>query len=160
MAHVKPFLSPNAKAVQGSRVGGIGMGDVAGAAARKSWKPLSFGGGATGNGSGGMHQQTRTQAATHALNTMAETRHYQPLRNEETPTKSPWPPTGSDPLEDQRRQFAEIERQQRLAAGGGQSKNRSVLPPSGAPSRPANHLEINKLAQVNHHNFWLLKCSF
>ena len=29
-------------------------------------------------------------------------------------------------------------------------RNRSVLPPSGA-SRPANHLEINKLAQVKYY---------
>ena len=116
VAHVKPFQSPNSKTSPRG-----GMGDVAGA--RKNWKPLSFG-------------QTRS-AAAHTITTMAEARHYQPLYNEETPTKS-WP----DPLNDQRLQMQEIERQR------GTHRSRSVLPPSGA-TRPANHLEINKLAQVS-----------
>merc|ERR1711879_806387 len=60
-----------------------------------------------------------------------------------------------DVLAEQRRQMAEIERLRSAeAASGGGYQNRntarsqSVLPPSGA-SRPTNHLEVNKMAQVS-----------
>ena len=60
-----------------------------------------------------------------------------------------------DVLAEQRRQMAEIERLRsaEAASGGGGYQNRntarsqSVLPPSGT-SRPTNHLEVNKMAQV------------
>ena len=57
--------------------------------------------------------------------------------------------SGLGRLPKQRRQRRKAEEQQALL--GAKS---GVLPPSGAPSRPANHLEINKLAQVNYHCFW------
>lgn len=101
-AHVKPFLSPNAKQQQGR------MGDVA--AARDNWKPLSVGSG--GSSSGGSASR--------------------------------------DFLSDQKRQLAEIERLRGMQSSHGISRNsrsQSVLPPSGA-SRPTNHLEVNKMAQV------------
>ncbi len=63
-----------------------------------------------------------------------------------------------DQLAEQRRQLAEIERIRGLgsAAGGGGRESRgatsatrshAVMPPSGA-ERPANHLQVNKIAQV------------
>ena len=63
-----------------------------------------------------------------------------------------------DQLAKQRRQLAEIERIRGLgsASGGGGRKSRgatsatrshAVMPPSGA-ERPANHLQVNKIAQV------------
>ena len=58
-----------------------------------------------------------------------------------------------DVLAEQRRQMAEIERLRsaEAASGGYQNRNntrsQSVMPPSGA-SRPTNHLEVNKMAQV------------
>ena len=59
---------------------------------------------------------------------------------------------GGDILAEQRRQMAEVERLRsaEAASGGYQNRNsrsQSVLPPSGA-SRPTNHLEVNKMAQV------------
>ena len=90
-------------------------------------------------------------AAAHEIRTATEARHYQTLYNEDiTPTGSPWPSTSveDDLLVNQRRQWAEIERLR---------NSRSFLPPSGA-SRPANHLEINKLAQVsNNQNYIKIK---
>ena len=85
-------------------------------------------------------------AAAHEIRTANEARHYQQLYNEDiTPTGSPWPPLDDEDetLRDQRRQLAEIERLR---------NSRSFLPPSGT-SRPANHLEINKLAQVIDNQF-------
>ena len=124
-----------------------GMGDVASVARSANWKTLNF------NMTGGRSRATAVahastasaavvSAAAHEIRTANESRHYQPLYNEDiTPTGSPWPPLNDedDNLREQRRQFAEIERLR---------NSRSFLPPSGA-SRPANHLEINKLAQVN-----------
>ena len=62
---------------------------------------------------------------------------------------------GRDFLSEQRRQMAEVERMKNIGGtvGGGStqtrnSKSQSVLPPSGA-ARPINHLEVNKMAQVN-----------
>ena len=97
------------------------MGDVA--AARGNWRPLTVGGG----GSGGSTQSNSGSS------------------------------TGSNPvnhrdfLSEQRRQMAEIERMRSMGATGGENttaQNRNVLPPSGA-GRPVNHLEVNKMAQVN-----------
>ena len=59
-----------------------------------------------------------------------------------------------DQLAEQRRQLAEIERIRSLASSGSSSgsssaatRSHAVVPPSGA-ERPANHLQINKIAQV------------
>ena len=59
-----------------------------------------------------------------------------------------------DFLAEQRRQMAEIERLRSASEVSGNSyqatrnsRSQSVLPPSGA-SRPTNHLEVNKMAQV------------
>lgn len=54
-----------------------------------------------------------------------------------------------DFLTEQRRQLAEIERLRGMGASGGarNARSQSVMPPSGA-ERPTNHLEVNKMAQV------------
>ena len=128
----------------------VGMGDVASMARQANWKTLNFSmtGGARSRVGGPRAQASNASAAVvsaaaHEIRTATEARHYQPLYNEDiTPTGSPWPPPmaeDDDHLSDQRRQLAEIERLR---------NSRSFLPPSGA-SRPANHLEINKLAQVS-----------
>ena len=63
-----------------------------------------------------------------------------------------------DQLAEQRRQLAEIERIRSLAGAGSLSgtgsrststgtRSHAVMPPSGA-ERPANHLQVNKIAQV------------
>lgn len=49
-----------------------------------------------------------------------------------------------DFLSEQRRQMAEIERLKTSR----NTRSQSVMPPSGA-ARPTNHLEVNKMAQVN-----------
>ena len=128
----------------------VGMGDVASMARQANWRTLNFSmtGGARSRIGGPRAQASNASAAVvsaaaHEIRTATEARHYQPLYNEDiTPTGSPWPPPmaeDDDHLSDQRRQLAEIERLR---------NSRSFLPPSGA-SRPANHLEINKLAQVS-----------
>ena len=154
-AHVKPFdrssdgsrsEDPQANLAMGSPAGR--MGDVASVARNSSWKTLNFSmSGGRSRGGAVAHASTASaavvSAAAHELRTASEARHYQPLYNEDiTPTGSPWPTpltAEDDHLSDQRRQLAEIERLR---------NSRSFLPPSGA-SRPANHLEINKLAQVS-----------
>ena len=57
-----------------------------------------------------------------------------------------------DQLAEQRRQLSEIERIRSLAGSGNRStssgtRSHAVMPPSGA-ERPANHLQVNKIAQV------------
>jgi len=57
-----------------------------------------------------------------------------------------------DQLAEQRRQLSEIERIRSLAGSGSRStssgtRSHAVMPPSGA-ERPANHLQVNKIAQV------------
>ena len=99
------------------------MGDVA--AARGNWRPLTVGGG----GSGGSTQSNSGSGSSTGSN----------------------PVNHRDFLSEQRRQMAEIERMRSMGATGGENttaQNRNVLPPSGA-GRPVNHLEVNKMAQVN-----------
>ena len=167
-AHVKPFerTREGVGAVETTQVNPVmgspfnrhpgGMGDVASVARNSSWRTLNFN--MTGSRSrGGPVSQASTasaavvSAAAHEIRTATEARHYQTLYNEDiTPTGSPWPSTSveDDLLVNQRRQWAEIERLR---------NSRSFLPPSGA-SRPANHLEINKLAQVsNNQNYIKIK---
>ena len=99
------------------------MGDVA--AARGNWRPLTVGGG----GSGGSTQSNSGSGSSTGSN----------------------PVNHRDFLSEQRRQMAEIERMRSMGATGGgntTAQNRNVLPPSGA-GRPVNHLEVNKMAQVN-----------
>ena len=106
------------------------MGDVA--AARDNWRPLTVGGGS----SGGSGQSTSGSGGSSTGSNAASSRDF---------------------LSEQRRQMAEVERMicMRGATGNGNSttstrnsKSQSVLPPSGA-GRPVNHLEVNKMAQVN-----------
>ena len=166
-AHVKPFdRRNNGEASDSMQFGQAreshnpnlrsGMGDVASVARTSNWKTLNFnmtGGrnrtGAVANASNA--SAAVVSAAAHEIRTANEARNYQPLYNEDiTPTGSPWPPLNDedDNLRDQRRQLAEVERLR---------NSRSFLPPSGA-SRPANHLEINKLAQVREITFLEVVC--
>ncbi|TRY70427.1 hypothetical protein TCAL_09298 [Tigriopus californicus] len=98
-AHVKPFVSPVGMHNQMANYGGApGMGDMASAAARETWRHIT---------------------TTHAARAQQS---YQPLQEEmATPEMeiSPFP----------------------------RSHSHTVIPPSST-SRPVNHTEINKIAQV------------
>ena len=97
-----------------------GMGDVA--AVRDNWRPLAL---------GSTNQQQRDFNSTNQQRDFNSTNQQR------------------DYLSEQRRQLAELERMRTMEASGAyrNSRSQSVMPPSGA-SRPTNHLEVNKMAQV------------
>jgi len=120
-----------------------GIGDVAGA--KKNWKSLSFD--RPGPATSGVVQKREMGA-------WQQEREFYNCLNDPTPMTSPEHMMSPSKPIDERRLLdpAHVEpiyqQHPQRGASTAAARSRSVMPPSGA-SRPANHLEINKLAQVS-----------